>query len=134
LINRLYHKVRNHTLHSKQKLVEEMTGKTTGNLLDVGAGTGAFSNTMKLAGWNVTALEPDDIARKNAMEKYGLELQSPENLFTQDASQFDVITMWHVLEHVHDLHRYLEQFAKTLKPGGKLLIAVPNYTSYDARV
>jgi SAM-dependent methyltransferase len=134
LINRLYHKVRNHTLHSKRKLVEEVTGKTTGSLLDVGAGTGAFSNTMKLAGWNVTALEPDDIARKNAADKYGLELQSPEKLFTQGASQFDAITMWHVLEHVHDLHQYLEQFEKILKPGGKLLIAVPNYTSYDARV
>ncbi|MES2372976.1 MAG: class I SAM-dependent methyltransferase [Bacteroidota bacterium] len=133
LINRLYHKVRNHTLNSKRKLLQEVTGKTSGNLLDVGAGTGAFSNTMKLAGWSVTALEPDDIARKKAMDKYGLELQSPENLFTQEAAHFDAITMWHVLEHVHDLHQYLEQFAKILRPGGKLVIAVPNYTSYDAK-
>ncbi|MEO8174978.1 MAG: class I SAM-dependent methyltransferase [Sediminibacterium sp.] len=134
LINQLYHKVRNHTLSSKRKLIERVTGKTTGHLLDVGAGTGAFSHIMKHAGWNVTALEPDDIARKNAKDKYGLELQSPENLFSQPASQFDAITMWHVLEHVHDLHPYLEQFEKILKPGGKLIIAVPNYTSYDAKV
>jgi hypothetical protein len=86
LINRLYHMVRNRTLHSKRKLVEKITGKTTGHLLDVGAGTGAFSYTMQQAGWKVTALEPDDIARKNAKDKYGLTLLSPENLFTQPAS------------------------------------------------
>ncbi len=134
LINRLYHMVRNHTLNSKRKLVQLVTGKEQGSLLDVGAGTGAFSNTMQSAGWNVTALEPDDTARKNAANKYGLELQPPENLFKIEASQFDAITMWHVLEHVHELHAYLEQFQKILKPNGKLIIAVPNYTSHDAKV
>ncbi|MDB5209484.1 MAG: class SAM-dependent methyltransferase [Sediminibacterium sp.] len=133
LINRLYHMVRNRTLNSKRKLVQEVTRKETGNLLDVGAGTGAFANTMQQAGWTVTALEPDDIARENASNKYGLQLQSPENLFRLDASQFDAITMWHVLEHVHDLHAYLTQFEVILKPGGRLIIAVPNYTSYDAK-
>jgi SAM-dependent methyltransferase len=132
-INRLYHMVRNHTLKSKRKLVQKLTGRGTGNLLDVGAGTGAFSNTMLHAGWNITALEPDDTARQNAANKYGLQLQSPDNLFKLDAAQFDAITMWHVLEHVHELHSYLEQFYKILKPGGKLIIAVPNYTSHDAK-
>ncbi len=113
--------------------MQEVTRKETGNLLDVGAGTGAFANTMQQAGWKVTALEPDDIARENASNKYGLQLQSPENLFTLEASQFDAITMWHVLEHVHDLHAYLTQFEVILKPGGRLIIAVPNYTSYDAK-
>jgi SAM-dependent methyltransferase len=80
----------------------------------------------------VTSLEPDDTARQNAFHKYGLTLQSPDNLFTLEPAQFDAITMWHVLEHVHDLHGYLTQFQKLLKPGGILIIAVPNYTSYDA--
>jgi SAM-dependent methyltransferase len=133
LINRLYHTIRNYTLGSKRKLITAATQKHTGNLLDVGAGTGAFSNTMQLAGWKVTALEPDDIARENALNKYGLTLQSAENLFTLESSQFDAITMWHVLEHVHELHKYLEQFYKLLKPAGRLVIAVPNYTSYDAK-
>ncbi len=133
LINRLYHFVRNYTLNTKRKLVQDTTEKGTGTLLDVGAGTGAFANTMQVAGWNVTALEPDDIARKNAANKYGLELQSPDNLFQLGNSQFDAITMWHVLEHVHELHAYLEQFHKLLKQDGKLIIAVPNYTSYDAK-
>jgi SAM-dependent methyltransferase len=134
LVNRLYHLVRNHTLKSKRRLVQEVTGKETGNLLDVGAGTGAFSHTMLLAGWQLTALEPDDTARQNAKNKYGLDLSTPDQLFSLPAQKFDAITMWHVLEHVHDLQGYLKQFHTILAPGGSLLIAVPNYTSYDAKV
>jgi len=134
LINRLYHLVRNYTLTGKRKLVQNATGKKSGTLLDVGAGTGAFANTMQLAGWELTGLEPDETARRNANNKYGLQLVSPDSLFGLEPSRFDVITMWHVLEHVHDLHGYLTQFQKILKPGGRLIIAVPNYTSYDAKV
>ncbi len=134
LVNRLYHLVRNYTLTTKRKLVQEVTGTTIGALLDVGAGTGAFSNAMLMAGWQVTALEPDETARENAKKKYGLEPSSPDQLFSLQPDQFDAITLWHVLEHVHDLHGYLSQFHCLLKPGGRLLIAVPNYTSYDAKV
>ena len=131
-INRLYHIIRNHTLSTKRKLVQKVSGKRTGILLDVGAGTGAFVNTMQNAGWKITGLEPDDTARTNAAQKYALDLLSPELLDTLDEEHFDVITLWHVLEHVHALHPYLENFHRLLKPGGRLLIAVPNYTSYDA--
>lgn len=89
---------------------------------------------MQQAGWAVTGLEPDDTARKVAADKYQLQLQSPENLFKQNNKSFDVITMWHVLEHVHDLHQYIETFYKILQPNGILVIAVPNYTSYDAEL
>lgn len=134
LVNRLYHLVRNYTLRSKRKLIRRVTGKEKGLLLDVGAGIGAFAHTMREAGWEVTALEPDEKARQRAQEKYGLELQSPETLYQLPDAQYDAITLWHVLEHVHDLHGYLQVFARILKPGGKLIIAVPNYTSYDATV
>lgn len=134
LVNRLYHIVRNITLQSKRKLVQRVSGQSSGSILDVGAGTGAFSNTMQQAGWQVTALEPDDTARQNARKRYALTLQSPDTLFELQPAQFDVITMWHVLEHVHDLHGYLQQFHSVLKPGGRLMIAVPNYTSYDAAI
>ena len=134
LINRLYHLVRNYTLYGKRKLLQKVTGKETGTLLDVGAGTGAFANTMKFAGWHVTGIEPDATARQNATNKYGLTLQSQGDLFGLEASQFDAITMWHVLEHVHDLNSYLEKFLKIIKPDGRLIIAVPNYTSFDAKV
>ena len=131
-IHRVYHIVRNYTLNSKRKLIQETTQKKTGDLLDVGAGTGAFSKIMINAGWSVTGLEPDDTARKNAWEINGLQLQPTENLYHFSPNSFDAITMWHVLEHVHDLHGYLEKYHSILRQKGRLIIAVPNYTSYDA--
>ncbi|RFM27580.1 class I SAM-dependent methyltransferase [Deminuibacter soli] len=134
IINRLYHMVRSYTLQSKRKLVQATSKKEKGVLLDVGAGTGAFAAVMQEAGWQVTGLEPDDIARANAQTHHQLTLQTLDSLYSLPDAQFDVITMWHVLEHVHDLHGYLTTFQRILKPGGVLLVAVPNYTSYDAQV
>jgi SAM-dependent methyltransferase len=132
LTNRLYHFIRQFTLKTKLKLVQQSTGLQTGALLDVGAGTGYFSRIMTTAGWQVTALEPDDTARKIALEKDGLILQDASNIYHLQSNQFDAITLWHVLEHVHDLQGYLDKFYNLLKPNGKLIIAVPNYTSADA--
>ena len=134
LVNRVYHMVRNYTLQGKRKLVQQTTGLQQGALLDVGAGTGYFANTMQQAGWQVTGLEPDHSARMVAQGKYNLTLQEPGVLYHLEDNRFDAITMWHVLEHVHDLDGYLRKFHKILKPGGKLIIAVPNYTSHDAQV
>ena len=133
-INRVYHIVRNYTLQSKRKLVEKTSEKKESSLLDVGAGTGAFTATMQQADWNVTGLEPDNIARENALKNHGLALQSLDALFTFSPNQFDVITLWHVLEHVHQLHDYIKTFNSILKSNGVLIIAVPNYTSHDAAV
>jgi len=131
-ISKVYHTVRNFTLVSKRNLIKNVTGKQSGNLLDVGAGIGAFTNTMTQAGWKVTALEPDDIARANAKSKYNLELENPDQLFNLEKESFDAITLWHVLEHIHNLKGYMQQFQTVLKKDGRLVIAVPNYTSYDA--
>ncbi len=133
IINKLYHAVRNITLKQKRKLVESVTGLEKGSLLDIGAGTGAFANEMQTTGWQVTALEPDETARENAKKNYGLILQSSDHLFSLSTETFDAITLWHVLEHVHELHRYLQTFGRILKKNGRLIIAVPNYTSYDAK-
>ncbi|WP_276486114.1 class I SAM-dependent methyltransferase [Paraflavitalea pollutisoli] len=132
LVNRLYHLVRNYTLGSKRSLVQSVSGRNTGNLLDVGAGVGAFAAFMRQKGWQVTGLEPDAETRQRAQEQHGIALQDSSDLFNLPASHFDVITMWHVLEHVHQLDDYIERLKALLKPGGVLLIAVPNYTSHDA--
>jgi SAM-dependent methyltransferase len=87
---------------------------------------------MKQAGWQVTGLEPDPDARKIAQQKAGLPLLEPDSLFQLPVMNYDVITLWHVLEHVHSLHDYLRQFHTLLKENGCLLIAVPNYRSGDA--
>jgi 2-polyprenyl-3-methyl-5-hydroxy-6-metoxy-1,4-benzoquinol methylase len=132
LVNRLYHIVRRRTLKSKQKLVESASGTKTGQLLDVGAGTGAFLHHMQQQGWQVNGLEPDENARQVALKQYNLNLLPPDHLWKIAQGSMDVITLWHVLEHVHRLHDYMEQLKKLLKPGGYLFIAVPNYTSRDA--
>lgn len=133
LVNNLYHKVRRRTLIEKRKLVQKETRQKKGNLLDIGAGTGAFLNTMKQAHWTFTGLEPDETARNKAAQLYNLNLKKDEEFLSLPAESFDAITMWHVLEHVHALHQYIQQLKVLLKPDGKIFIAVPNYTSFDAQ-
>lgn len=133
-INNLYHSVRKRTLVQKKNLVQQITKKNTGNILDIGCGTGAFLHTIKLADWNITGLEPDEKAREKAAELYGVHPLPANEFYSLRDNSFDAITLWHVLEHVHDLHGYMEKLKNLLAPGGKLFIAVPNYTSYDARV
>ena len=133
LINKLYHTARNIMLRKKLKWVEEAAGIKTGHLLDVGAGTGHFAHYMKTHGWTIYALEPDSSARKVAAEKLGLAVDPLEKLAQFGPATFDVITLWHVLEHVHDLEGYLDHFQSILKPNGTLIIAVPNHTSTDAQ-
>lgn len=133
-VNNMYHKVRKHTLIQKRKLIEKTTGKKQGNILDVGAGTGAFLNAMKMANWKVTGIEPDKNAREKAKELYGIHIEESEKMNSLPLQSFDAITLWHVLEHVHDLHENAEQLKNLLSSNGKLFIAVPNYTSYDAKI
>ena len=88
---------------------------------------------MQQAGWLVTGLEPDAATRQRAENLYGLHLQQTDTLFQLPATGFDAITLWHVLEHVHELHAYIEQIKLLLNHKGRALVAVPNYTSYDAQ-
>ena len=133
-INSLYHLIRKRTLHSKRNLVISKTGMPKGELLDIGCGTGAFLHTMSAAGWNITGLEPDAVARTKAKELYDIQPLEPAKLFELKPASYNAITMWHVLEHVHQLHDYIKQLAALLTTEGKLFIAVPNYTSHDAAV
>jgi 2-polyprenyl-3-methyl-5-hydroxy-6-metoxy-1,4-benzoquinol methylase len=133
-INTLYHTVRNHTLNKKRQLIINEVGITKGELLDIGCGTGAFLHNMKTAGWSITGVEPDFTARKKAEELYGIHPQEPEKLFELKPASYHAITMWHVLEHVHELHAYIRQLETLIAPQGKIFIAVPNYTSKDAGI
>ena len=133
LINKLYHSIRKKTLKSKKDLIEKETGKSNGNILDIGCGTGAFLNIMKTNGWTITGLEPDEAASTKAKSLYGIDTQPSHHIFNLPGTSFDAITMWHVLEHVHQLHEYIEQLRNMLADKGKIFIAVPNYTSYDAQ-
>ena len=134
VVNRLYHLVRRYTIKSKRKFVERYSGLKRGNLLDIGAGAGVFAASMLGAGWNVTALEPDASARAVAAKSYGIIEREVNDLFKLQEYSFDVVTLWHVLEHIHPLHEYLRQVKKIIRKKGIVLIAVPNYTSFDANV
>ncbi len=133
LINQVYKKVRNYTLHKKADLVISHT-KRNGHILDIGAGTGAFLSTMKKKSWLVTGVEPDESARKRAVEQYSLHFSSVLNLNEPVSEGYDAITMWHVLEHVHELHAYVERLKMLLQPGGRIFIAVPNYKALDSSI
>ena len=132
LINRIYHAVRKKTLQQKKYLIEHATGILTGTILDIGCGTGAFLYTMQQAAWQITGLEPDETARRKAKEIHSINPIPSGELFHLPENNFDAITMWHVLEHVHQLHEYIAQIKLLLKPDGRLVVAVPNYTSTDA--
>ena len=132
-INSMYHFVRKRTLSTKKNLVKKETRLSQGKILDVGAGTGAFLNVLQKNNWQTEGVEPDAAAREKAKYLYGLDLKPSIELFNYEPENFDAITLWHVHEHVHDLDGYLSQLKKLLKKNGRIFIAVPNYTSYDAK-
>lgn len=129
LVNQLYHLVRKFTLTQKQRMILRFTKKQQGAILDIGCGTGAFLETMKEAGWQTQGLEPDASAREKAVQR-GLSVEPSHKIF-ELTQQVDAITMWHVLEHVHELHAYLDKMHSLLTDDGVLIVAVPNYTSKD---
>ena len=132
LVNRLYQAVRSFSINQKKRLIEKITGLAKGNLLDIGSGTGYFLAAMQKAGWQTTGLEPDEGARNVAMQQHAVTLLPAEEVFNLPGKKFQVITLWHVLEHVYDLKKYIATFKQLLAGNGKLFIAVPNYRSHDA--
>ncbi len=131
-LNKIYHLVRKHTLSQKTNWIQSLFPGQKGSLLDVGAGTGSFASAMEKKGWKVTALEPDAGTREKAFAINHINLLPTDIMFDLPENAYDVITLWHVLEHVHDLSEYMEAFNALLKPNGRLIIAVPNHTSFDA--
>lgn len=130
-VNKIYNVVRDITLKQKLKLVKSLTKGV--DLLDIGAGTGHFLNTCVKADLNVLGLEPDEDARLFAKTNFDLDLESTSVLNDLPSNSRDVITMWHVLEHVYNLKEDLSEVERILKQDGVLIIAVPNMGSYDAK-
>jgi SAM-dependent methyltransferase len=133
LINQVYKLARYFTVRRKVALITKLNGGRQGRLLDYGCGTGHFLAGARQAGWQVTGLEPSPRARQDATARVGQPVLEPEALAALPAGSFDVITLWHVLEHVHTLQATLAQLVAQLAPGGRLLIAVPNPDSLDAQ-
>lgn len=130
-VNSVYRLVRNYTLGSKSRLIKKLNGGE-GRLLDVGCGTGSFLERCKSDGWRITGVETDATVRAFAQEKLGIQIQSDVSEIRSNES-FDVITLWHVLEHIPDLNDAVRRLSMLLSPNGTLLVAVPNSNSYDAK-
>jgi 2-polyprenyl-3-methyl-5-hydroxy-6-metoxy-1,4-benzoquinol methylase len=132
LMNKLYHLSRNIMLGKKYRMVNKVAkGKS---LLDIGCGTGYFPAYMKQKGFKVAGVEVDPKAREFARSEFRLAVYSPEAfLHDEIEGEFDVITLWHVLEHIHDFNLYLDKMLDHLEKDGTLVIALPNCNSLDAR-
>lgn len=133
LMNRVYHWVRRYMLSRKARLIKHYSGLSRGILLDIGTGTGYFPHYMEEKGWRVSAIEKSPQARAFAKEHFGLDVEAPESLGTLKDKSFDVITLWHVMEHLERLNDTWKTLNRILKDRGILVAAVPNPTSFDAR-
>ncbi len=131
-LNKIYRLVRNLMLGRKRRIITIETGLKSGNLLDIGSGTGHFAHVMKKSGWNVKGVEINEKARMTAISGFGLDVIDPAQIASLEQGSFDCITLWHVLEHFHDPFKYMSDIHILLKPGGLCLIALPNCDSYDA--
>ena len=127
LFEKLYQWVKTYTLQQKIKLIEHYVPQ--GKLLDIGAGTGDFLRVAAQRGWSVSGVEPEKKARDRAEEK-GILLKEDQTHITDT---YQVITLWHVLEHVPNLQEQIAFLKDHLTKGGLLVIAVPNYRSRDAQ-
>lgn len=131
-MNTIYHYVRSYMLGRKARLVAREAHRKRGRLLDIGTGTGYFADTMARRGWKVEAVEKSPQARAFAKEHFDLDVK-PESALQEFApGSFDVITLWHVMEHLEHLNETWEMLRELLTEKGMLIVAVPNCSSYDA--
>jgi 2-polyprenyl-3-methyl-5-hydroxy-6-metoxy-1,4-benzoquinol methylase len=126
----IYQKVRNYSISNKVKFINQLS--TKGKLLDYGCGTGEFLNAARISGWKVYGIEPNNKARKQANLKLHDKVKSSIDELKKE-SKFDVITLYHVLEHIHDLRKTLKNIISNLNSDGYLIIAVPNHESWDGK-
>lgn len=129
LFEKAYHFIKGIALKNKLNLINSLQ-PNKGKILDIGAGTGEFLSVAQQNGWNTTGVEPSEKAKQIAINKGVFFVEALAQLENQT---FDVITMWHVLEHVPDLNHQIKELKRLLKPSGYLIVAVPNFNSFDAQ-
>ena len=126
---KIYHVVKRNAIKGKVALISKQQ-QNKGQLLDIGCGTGDFLVEAKNQGWTILGFEPNSDAKALAKQKGVL---CTDDIFSLPENTFDVVTMWHVLEHVPNLTDYIANLKRIVKPNGTIIIAVPNYKSFDAK-
>lgn len=127
LFEKMYQFVKGIALKNKLQLINSLSEK--GKILDIGAGVGDFLLTTKNDGWKIIGIEPSDKAKTIAINK-GVSFVN--DLSEIEDHSLDIITMWHVLEHVPNLEHQIAELKRMIKPNGTIIIAVPNFNSFDA--
>lgn len=130
LFEKTYQIVKKISINKKFRFISSYIKK--GSILDIGCGTGNLLYKFKSSGWQTKGVEPSKIARQKAIKNYNLDINDSSNL-SNIKEKFDIITMWHVLEHMPNLNDVLKNFNRLLNDNGKIIIAVPNPESYDAK-
>mgnify|MGYP001182528236 CR=1 FL=1 len=131
IFNWTYQKIRLYTTKRKVALLRKLV--PTGKHLDVGCGTGEFLSACKKSGYETEGIEPSDEARKKAVKNHGLSISKSSNLTQYAKDEFNSISLWHVLEHIPNINTLVSQLNHTLKHDGKIIVAVPNHNSWDAK-
>jgi 2-polyprenyl-3-methyl-5-hydroxy-6-metoxy-1,4-benzoquinol methylase len=129
LVDKLYQYIKRRNLRKKVRLINKYTTSNK-TLLDIGAGTGSFLESAKYNGWETFGIEPNKKARDLAINK-SLDLKA--NIDLLEKKSFQVITLWHVLEHLPNLDLQINKIVSLLNEDGALILAVPNFLSYDAK-
>lgn len=130
-INAIYKKIRKYTHTKKVKLVTHLSqGKS---ILDIGCGSGELLGLFKKNGWDTIGIEPNRIAREFAKTSYDINVLDEGEISNIPSQSKDVVTLWHVLEHVSGLNERVNELRRILKKDGTIFIAVPNIISYDAQ-
>ena len=129
LFEKMYHFIKRKAIRDKVKLINSYQ-PVKGRILDIGAGTGDFLLECKNQNWDILGIEPNDKAKGIAL---GKGIKFGDTIEKLESNSFDVITMWHVLEHVPDVEHQVAELKRLLKPSGTIIIAVPNFKSYDAK-
>ena len=132
IFNKLYHFIKKIAIKNKIRIIEGLQPKNK-TLLDIGCGTGSFLGTIQRKGWYVKGIEPNEKARNKAIETHSINVLNENELISLPKNSFAVITMWHVMEHVHNIKQRTHEIYNLLETGGYAIIAVPNYTSWDAK-
>lgn len=129
-IPKVYESVKAVNVKHKYQLATD--GKSIGKMLDIGCGVGDFLHMAEQHGWQCTGVEPSDDAKAIAKTRIQGNIIDSLSLEELPNETFDVITMWHVLEHVDDIRWQVAQLQRLIKSDGRIVIALPNYRSYDA--
>lgn len=125
----LYQTVKKWALKNKVSIISKLQPHKK-SVLDIGAGTGDFLFTAKKMGWQIEGVEINEKARNLAANK---NINLYPEISNIPSKKYDVVTLWHVLEHLPNLKEVTQQIEALVKPKGFLVIAVPNYKSYDAQ-